>query len=564
VRSPPVGFWPVLSCLGPGLIIAGSVVGSGELIAATKVGAEAGTSLLWLIIVGCVIKVFVQIELGRYAVTHGETTLSAMNRLPGPRYRANWLLWYWLAMMLVIQAQLGAILGGVGQAMAIAFPFSGDYSRMIEMPSTSELKSVLKWDADADAGGPILATRTEEDQKRIQNGQRLLKNRLRRLGKQGDEALNAVRRLVEAESVVQSFKSAGRSDDSFEVLEANRELASAKAIVKQLVEPTTWDDRTWAIAVAMLTVVLLYRGQYSIVQNVSTVLVVSFTFITVGNVISLQFQPEFSLSTTALLSGLIPRLPPSSPEILSPLFTALSAFGIIGVGGSELIAYPYWCLEKGYARFTGVRTESPAWAPRARGWMRVMLIDALASMVVYTIATLAFFLMGAAVLRSQGLNPEGMRMIGTLLEQYVPVFGEYARWLFLLGAVAVLYSTVLSANAGNARQLADGLRVFRLVGGNDPGAYERIVRGFCVGLPMLQLVLYCTGYDPVQFVMLSGMMQALILPMMGAVALYHRYHSTDDRLRPTQIWDTLLWISVAGLFVTGLVLAYQAVGKAMG
>ena len=42
-------------------------VGSGELIATPKVGAEYGFSLLWFIIAGCMIKVLVQVELGRFA-----------------------------------------------------------------------------------------------------------------------------------------------------------------------------------------------------------------------------------------------------------------------------------------------------------------------------------------------------------------------------------------------------------------------------------------------------------------------------------------------------------------
>src|SRR5690606_22963027 len=79
VEDPPQGFLGTLRRLGPGLIIAGSIVGSGELIATTKTGAQAGITLLWLIIIGCVIKVFVQIELGRHAITHGQTTLAALN-----------------------------------------------------------------------------------------------------------------------------------------------------------------------------------------------------------------------------------------------------------------------------------------------------------------------------------------------------------------------------------------------------------------------------------------------------------------------------------------------------
>ena len=58
----------ILKHLGPGLIVTACIVGSGELIATPKVGADHGFSLLWFIIIGCIIKVFVQVELGRAAV----------------------------------------------------------------------------------------------------------------------------------------------------------------------------------------------------------------------------------------------------------------------------------------------------------------------------------------------------------------------------------------------------------------------------------------------------------------------------------------------------------------
>ena len=41
--------------------------------------------------------------------------------------------------------------------------------------------------------------------------------------------------------------------------------------------------------------------------------------------------------------------------------------------------------------------ESDEWARRARGWIRVLQWDAWGSMVIYTISTVAFFLLGAAV-----------------------------------------------------------------------------------------------------------------------------------------------------------------------
>src|SRR5262245_62227543 len=74
---------------------------------------------------------------------------------------------------------------------------------------------------------------------------------------------------------------------------------------------------------------------------------------------------------------------------------AFGTFGITGVGASELYAYPYWCLEKGYARWTGPRRDDPGWGERARGWLRVMQLDAWVSMVVFRVVAVAFYAMGA-------------------------------------------------------------------------------------------------------------------------------------------------------------------------
>jgi Mn2+/Fe2+ NRAMP family transporter len=130
--APPTTFLGIAGRLGPGLIIAGSIVGSGELIATTKTGAQAGITLLWLIIVGCVIKVFV----GKLAATRLPTA-----RRPGGLTSAQatteseLIIWFWLAMMIVGIGQLGNR-GGVGRAIAAAIPIRGDYQAAIESPRT--------------------------------------------------------------------------------------------------------------------------------------------------------------------------------------------------------------------------------------------------------------------------------------------------------------------------------------------------------------------------------------------------------------------------------------------
>src|SRR5688572_13726862 len=122
IQEPPVSLWAALRKIGPGIILAGSIVGSGELIQTTSLGARHGFVFLWLILFSCVIKVFVQIELGRYAISSGKPTLGALDGLPGPRWGTSWLVWWWFGMLLCTVFQLGGMIGGVGQALNLAFP----------------------------------------------------------------------------------------------------------------------------------------------------------------------------------------------------------------------------------------------------------------------------------------------------------------------------------------------------------------------------------------------------------------------------------------------------------
>ena len=105
IKEPPHKLTAAFKQIGPGLILAASIVGTGELINTTSLGAKAGFSLLWLILLSCVIKVFAQVELGRYAITHGKTTIDAFDSLPGPRLGVSWLCWLWLVMMLTTQGR---------------------------------------------------------------------------------------------------------------------------------------------------------------------------------------------------------------------------------------------------------------------------------------------------------------------------------------------------------------------------------------------------------------------------------------------------------------------------
>ncbi|MEO1979379.1 MAG: Nramp family divalent metal transporter [Fuerstiella sp.] len=529
IVEPPTTLRNILRQVGPGLIIAANIVGSGELIMTTKTGAEAGIVLLWLILLGCVVKIFVQLELGRFTISHGETTLSSLNRVPGPRgSRVNWVVMLWGFMMLTTVGQLGGIVGGVGQALSLTIPITGDFDVAVRTPAENDIRAFADWELFQAGEAPVntpdiaaeLATLSPEALKIQESRMGWIGRDLEQLGDRGVELIQLAKAGLPLED------SSGNSLTSF----------------------STIDDKIWVIIVGLVTAAVLFVGRYKLIERFSVTLVVSFSIITMGNVIALQMTDRYAISADMLLQGLSFGFPDGPNALL----TAFATFGIIGVGATELISYPYWCLEKGYARSVGPRENTDAWLRRAKGWFRVMKYDAFASMVIYTIATAAFYLMGVAVLHSEGRNPEGGRMVSTLAQSYVPIFGSYARWLFLGGAIAVLYSTYLVANASNARMVSDFLSVIGLRKTEaDSDARRKMVTIFSVLLPLACVVAYLLFPKPVMLVAIAGVTQATMLPIIGFSSMYFRYRETDKRLRPGKLWDTFLIASCLSLLIVG-------------
>jgi Mn2+/Fe2+ NRAMP family transporter len=494
-KKPPKNFRETIKYLGPGLIIAAAIVGAGELIATTKTGADAGFSLLWLIIIGCLIKVFVQIELGRFTIISGKKTIEALNEIPGPRKRVNWIVWYWLVMFVVAIAQLGGVIGGVGQSLAIMFPLT-------------------------EAGAEFNTFQEKQIRREV------------------DEALKN-----------QKQESSIPGENKNDELSPLAPTASENNNVPERMRKSS-DDIYWAFIVSLLTAIILLMGRYRVIQYVSAALVLTFTLMTIINFIQLQSLPGWRVSMDDFVSGLKFGLP-TSLQGGSALATALATFGIIGVGATELIQYPYWCLEKGYARWTGPRENSNEWAERAAGWLRVLNWDAWISASIYTFTTCIFYLLGAAVLGRTGLSPAGTGMIRTLSEIFNPVFGETTQIIFIFGSVVVLYSTFFVAIAGHARTSADALTVFKLSKGGD-AAFSFWIKIFCVLFSLLGFLFYAVLRAPVALVLAGGLMQSTMLPVLGFAALYYRYKRSDPRLPSTWLRDALLWISVVGLLVAGI------------
>jgi manganese transport protein len=429
IKEPPTLLWEKLKLLGPGFILSASIVGSGELIATTTLGASAGYSAFWVIIVSCLVKVAVQLEFGKHTILSGETAMQAFNKLPGPMIgKGRWSVWLIFSLIVLKVVQLGGMIG-----------------------STAIVLNMLY-----------------------------------------------------------------------------------SAIPVSI----------WVFVIAFTVSVFIFNGYYTVIEKLSLFMIAMFTVLTLTAVFVLSFTP-YSISWNDIGSGLTFSL---SGSIIG---VAIGAFGITGVASDEIIAYNYWCIEKGYAAYAGPRKNDDAWRKRAKGWINVMYLDAIVAMIIYTLVTAAFYLLGAAILHPKGVVPEGNQVIETVALIYTESLGPGIRTVYLIGAFFVLFSSLFATLAAWTRIYPD---FFGQVGWMD--FYNKIQRKKIVAVlawifPAIWAFTYLFIELPVYMILFGGFVGSVMLFFIVFAALHFRYKRTYF-FKPSVVYDVAFWISILSIFFVGI------------
>ena len=443
VKSPPTGWVDSLRSIGPGVIIVGTIVGSGELVATTLLGAKVGFVLLWLIVVSCLVKVIIQEQWAYYVITSGGTLLDATSFLPGPRVRGL-SLWTWLLFLyFILNIVAGA--GVVGMAATTA----------------------------------ALAT--------------------------------------------------GVGSVPF-----------------------------WALALTALAIIFLWFGTYARIEKLFILMVALFSF-SMSIALALTQSTQLAIRWSELISGLRFELPPAG------MYIALSVFGLTGVGAPEIIFYTYWCQEKGYARYIGPPEETPEWRERARGWIAVMRRDIVVSAAIYTLNTIVFYLLGAAILhrtRPDAANLEGLDVALALSKIFTESFGQWSFVIFMTGAFWVLYSTFVGACASWARFSADFSKKLGLFSGTDPAQWGWWCKWFSISLAAIFLLVFFLVRIPVALILLGGVIHAVFLPLLGLSVIYLFHRRGRQGLTPGPHARVISWICSAIILLVVICTLYLQTGGA--
>lgn len=191
--------------------------------------------------------------------------------------------------------------------------------------------------------------------------------------------------------------------------------------------------RYWAMIAGVLGLVLVWIQRYEVFEKFITVLVL-IKFVSVVS-IAVLVAPDLG----PVFDGLIPRLPAGS---------AVYVLGLIGgVGGTiTMAAYGYWMIAKGW---------------KGTGWLSMMRLDNTIGYVMTGIFVVAMLIVGANILFGQQLveGDSGLLVLGDALAQR---YGQWARILFLIGFLAVTWTSLLGMWNGVSLLFTDWTRTIRL------------------------------------------------------------------------------------------------------
>jgi Mn2+/Fe2+ NRAMP family transporter len=311
----------------------------------------------------------------------------------------------------------------------------------------------------------------------------------------------------------------------------------------------------WVVISCLVTWMLLYFGSYKSLEKTLLVMVLFFSFMTMIIAIAMQ-STDYQVSFAQVSSG----LSFSFPSEYLPL--ALAVFGFTGISYGEIMAYTYWCLEKGYAENSGNNVEE------TKHWIKTMQTDVWVTVFFITLGTLPFFFLGAGVLYNipelqQALATSSfwdIDVISSLQNMFSLVLGGWAKWLFIVLAFFVLFSTLLSGTAAFTRTISDYLISMGLVK-EQANTRKKLIKLIAFLIPFLSGLFYFVLPNPFTLLLIAGIWAAMGLPIVNIGALY-LVNKLEPELQPRFTTKFILWaslvlqLSMAVLIIDDILLAF--------
>lgn len=334
----------------------------------------------------------------------------------------------------------------------------------------------------------------------------------------------------------------------------------------------------YATLLILASIVLVVTGRYKGVERISSLLAGVMVLAAVTAAVLVFGSPG------EVATGIVPTIPGDFD-----FYFILPWLGFILSGAAGVMWYSYWVAERGYGGEVGGSGEGaqperdgtgdgqrereqagsagnsgsdtrPApqsrqeRIDRLRDWMRVMSHTALIAVGGGALVVVSFLILGAEVLRPEGIVPEGIQVAEQLTRLLSDVWGAFGYWLLLVGIVVALGGTILADQDGWGRTFADatlllrGKRAQQRRGWirNLMSSRERLKNAFAIVFTAaIPLVVFWLVRDPVAILSIGGIIAAAHTPVIVFLTQYLNKTRLPREMQPG-------WLMSAAMIASGL------------
>ncbi|MBQ1027420.1 Nramp family divalent metal transporter [Micromonospora sp. C95] len=309
----------------------------------------------------------------------------------------------------------------------------------------------------------------------------------------------------------------------------------------------------WTAVVIAAAAGLVLFGHYTGVEWVSRVIGL---LLAVGVVVAaILVGPDLGEAA----SGVVPTVP--EDLVVADILPWL---GFLSNGAAGLMWYSYWVAAKGVG--VGALEQPTRLDPRGlddgqvarvRQWLRTMTLDSTFAVVGVGIITVAFLVLGAELLRPEGIVPAESDVARDLTTLFSEVFGSVGFWLMVVGLISAFWTATLTNIDGWKRLYTDGIRKAlpsHLT--QRPWARPAVIgRVAVVGwLAVLPFTVFVIFGDPVGLLTVAGSIEALHIPLVAALVLWLNRRTLPAALRAGRVATGLVVIAI--VFFAGFALYY--------
>lgn len=341
-----------------------------------------------------------------------------------------------------------------------------------------------------------------------------------------------------------------------------------------------WQYEIYATGLIILCLLLVVTGTYNIIEKVTSIL--AGILVAVVIVSAIVVFPN----STEVISGVIPSFPKDTDiEFVIPWV------GFILAGASGIMWFSYWVAARGYGGQLTAMDDLKSIPPEElkkeyksqdedyrelKSWFSTMSVTAAIGVVGGGLILISFLILGAELLRPEGVIPQGITVAEDLTKLLSGIWGDVGRWFLIIGIMIALVGTIISNQDGYGRMFADGtvilampfLKKKKLIDPEIPSAAEeeaeprreqskfrkkttgiilnkkmqRIFYAIVFGA-VLPIAAFFIVKDPVDILSIAGTVAAVHTPVVVFLTLHLNRTRLPAPVRPGKFITGAMWLS---------------------